>query len=340
MSSLYDHTNRYRLPPEVLAALEQESEMERAHLLDAWAQADQFLGTEPDDATFRQLGTEIWQNLEAAIQETSPQEETAPVPLRLVRAPLRLVKHRSFRWVAVAACIALLLTVGLPEVTHPSTKVAAAYGDTTHVTLPDGSVVELNSGSTISFASNFGEKTRRVKLKGEAFFRVTRGSLPFVVQTFNGTTTVLGTRFNVRAWTDDRTPETLVTVESGLVRFAERGNDQDGLVLQEGQAARLPRKSSSPTFLPETNVENALAWRTGGFEFPDQPLGTVLNELERRYNLRVNVKAKALLDEPVGLLNKNPLGAEEILREVCEYNQRCEFRAVPGGFEVTQPDAE
>ena len=338
MNERYGHTNpkhRYRLPAKVQAALDQEPEDERTRLLEAWDLAGYALGEEPDEATFRSLGAEIWQNLEATLE----QEETAS-RLRLVKVPLRLVQTRTLRWVAMAASIALLIAVGTFYTQKPIT-VTAPYGETTAHTLPDGSVLTLNSGTKISYARHFGDKARHVKLvRGEVIFDVTKGEHPFNVETFNSTVTVLGTEFNVRAWPNDIDPATEVTVTEGTVRLAARRDPAATLTLETGQSARLTQQIDTPLALDTTNTQHALSWRTGGFKFASDPLGNVVKELERRYDVRIKVSSKSLLNEPVGLLTDNPLGVEEILHDLCELNSRCLYRAVPGGYEITQPDAE
>ena len=146
---------QHELPSEVAAALDQESDEERAHLAEAWAVAGNYFGQEPDDATFRALGTEIWQNLETALQQEA---QPAPKsPLRLLKAPLRLIKPQTMRWVAAAACIVLLVAVGIVFTNQP-VSIEAPYGEQLTHTLPDGSMVTLNSGTKISYASTFNRR--------------------------------------------------------------------------------------------------------------------------------------------------------------------------------------
>ncbi|MFB3133114.1 MAG: FecR family protein [Rhodothermales bacterium] len=341
MNKRYGHTDsehRYRLPSEVHASLDQEPEEERARLLEVWDLAEHALGEEPDEAAFRRLGAEIWHNLEATLEQETPVPASTP-RLRLVKAPLRLVTPRALRWVGMAACIALLVTVGTLYTQQPI-SVVAPYGENTSYTLPDGSQLTLNSGTKISYARHFGQEARRVKLvRGEVVFDVAKGEHPFSVQTFNGTVTVLSTEFNVRAWPKDIDPATEVAVASGTVRLTSRRHPEKNVTLEAGQLARLARQSDTPVILDETNTENALSWRTGGFKFAAHPLGTVVNELERRYDVRINVSSTIPLNTPVGILADNPRSAEEIIRDLCEYNGY-EYRAVPGGYQITQPDTE
>lgn len=341
MNEPYGHPqpqHRYRLPAEVQAALEQEPEEERVRLLEAWDLAAYTLGEEPDEAAFRLLGAEIWQNVEAVLEQEAP-VRAAPLRLRLVKAPLRLVQPRTLRWAALAACIALLIAVGTFYTQQPIT-VTAAYGDVAYHTLPDGSRLTLNSGTKISYARHFGQDERRIKLvRGEVFFDVTTGEHPFNVQTFNSAVTVLGTQFNVRAWPHDVNPATEVAVAEGTVRMTAHRYPERAVTLEAGQSARLGRQNDTPMTLDAATTENALSWRDGGFKFSGHPLGTVVDEMERRYDVRIKVSSKIPLDTPVALLTDNPLSVEEILRDICEYNA-FEYRAVPGGYQITRPAVE
>ncbi|MEQ8423392.1 MAG: FecR domain-containing protein, partial [Cyclobacteriaceae bacterium] len=101
---------------------------------------------------------------------------------------------------------------------------------TTEVLLPDGSVVWLASNSSLSYPEKFG-RTRKVNLKGQGFFEVTRNeSSPFKVQTEKTTVTVLGTGFNV----NQRNDETEVIVATGKVAFEPEKDSTARVVLSPG----------------------------------------------------------------------------------------------------------
>lgn len=343
------HTNHAvpSLPPEVQASLAQENVDERAALAEMWEVAGRYYAEEPSEEAFREIGADIWSHLEAAIQN-----DTAPLrhddrPARRIeqanspRSPLHLVVSnrvsRQVQWMALAACIVLLIAVGLVLQQQPVT-ISAPLGQTASVELPDGSAVELNSGSTLSYTRNFGSEARTVRLEGEAFFQVTRSEQTFVVETFNGATTVLGTSFNVRAWPDDPTPATAVTVLTGVVRLESPQARNRAVTLQAGQTASLSALAVVPTAPEDVTEDYALSWRSGGFKFTGQTLGTILEEIRRRYDVRIVAQQPALLNDTVGILIEHSLGAEQILRDICEYNG-CEYREIAGGFEIYEPDA-
>ena len=91
-------------------------------------------------------------------------------------------------------------------------------------TLPDGSIVWLNSASTFSYAAKFG-KTRSVTLVGEAFFEVEKDSKPFNVETNHGTVEVQGTSFNVKAYSHDNDFETTLQEGSSFFKVKNAGNE-------------------------------------------------------------------------------------------------------------------
>ena len=322
------------LPPELAEELAHEPAPVRDELSEIWMLAEPHPAAEPDDATFRRLGAEIWPTLEAALQANAP----APAKVHRLRPALRLVRQHRVRWVAAAACIVVLLGVGLALWQQPVT-LEAPRGQVAEFTLPDGSEVTLNSGSTVQYARSFGQRARRVQLVGEGFFTVTENTKPFSVETFNGTVTVLGTAFNVRAWPDEVTPATEVAVFSGKVALGRHDVLENAALLPAGTSARLLAEETVPEPLDATLLDNARAWRDGGFKFVDRPLATAIHEIERRYDVEITVTPEALRLKPVAILIEKSTGPEHILDDICEIHQ-CQYRAIAGGFEIFQPDAE
>lgn len=131
-------------------------------------------------------------------------EEARPVSRPLASRYSTLLK--------IAASVCLLAVSGflilrlLPEeILQQATIVRTATGNNTRILLPDSSVVWLNSNSTLEYPTAFGNTSRDVVLKGEAFFDVRKGSKPFIVKTDNISVQVKGTKFNVQAYKKDQT---------------------------------------------------------------------------------------------------------------------------------------
>lgn len=316
------------LPPEAKAWLEEHPEVAPAGLEDAWRLAGMARpytpAVDPDPARFEAVRARV----AAAVRENAP--------VRVDRPPHQFHLTRLF-WFA-AASVVVLVGAGLGWWMRP-VVLQAPYGERFAATLPDGSQVELNSGGRLQYRRTFGWRTRHVDLRGEAFFDVARSEVPFTVSTFNSAVTVLGTRFSVRAWPDDDQPETIVVLEEGAVRFAARaGDDADGaaVVLQPGQMSRVPGGAAEPTEPVPVAVEERLAWRAGGMVFVDQPIGAILNELERRFGLRVETRPASIRGVRLSLVTDHAGSAEEVLAMIAG-TRGYTFRPVEGGYLLTTP---
>ncbi len=162
------------------------------------------------------------------------------------------------------------------------------------VTLPDGTEVWLNAESSLQFPEQFGD-TRKVVLKGEAFFEVARdASHPFIVQTDKMNVKVLGTEFDFRNY-ETETP--CVALLRGSVEILNTDDTPTNVVLKPGQEASVGEDgmvSVSPV-----DVYAVRQWVDGFFYFQDQTLLSVLKELSRWYNVGIVIKDKKLVDEKI-----------------------------------------
>jgi transmembrane sensor len=308
------------LPPEVLAEIAPSSDAEREELLRAWDVAGRLLDDPAHGPDFSRAGDQIWQNLEAAIgRETR-------------RSPLRLVRVNTYRAVAIAASIALLVAIGTIFYLQPIT-VTAPYGQTASIDLPDGSHVELNSGSTLTYPRFFSSKGRNVYLEGEAFFDVASSKVPFNATTFNAVVTVLGTEFNVRSWKNEPSAFTEVVLASGSVRLASLSDRSNAVTLEPGQSSRVIAEASAPAMPAAVGVSDALAWRSGRFVATNQSVTSVLDELERRYDISINHRSAQILEGSLSLSYEKKDGAETILNDICVL-KNCTVKPVDGGFEL------
>jgi ferric-dicitrate binding protein FerR (iron transport regulator) len=240
---------------------------------------------------------------------------------------------------AVAASVLLLIAAGALFWRQPATITASA-GEHVVATLPDGSTVELNSGTTLSYPRRFSTwllvpaDHRVVRLQGEAFFDVKPAARPFIVETFNARIEVLGTQFNVRARADHDTGETQVTLAKGRVRIQAAERPADAVTLAEaGQTSRV-QASSTPTPSRAVGIDRALAWRQQGFAVSDWPLPAILAELERRYDLRITVRGTVVHGDSMTLYYPRHTEAETIIHDIA-VAKGLAYRATSRGFEIT-----
>ncbi|MCC6761720.1 MAG: DUF4974 domain-containing protein [Chitinophagaceae bacterium] len=151
--------------------------------------------------------------------------------------------------------------------------------------LADGSHVWLNAGSSISFPLAFVGKERKVSITGEAYFEVAKNAAaPFIVD-INGKchVEVLGTHFNVNAYTDESAIKT--TLLEGSVRVTASASKISKLI-EPGQQAQL-HANDHFTIQKNAPIDEVMAWKNGYLNFNNADLPTVMRKLERWYNIQV-----------------------------------------------------
>lgn len=169
----------------------------------------------------------------------------------------------------------------------------ASNGQIQVVTLQDGSIVTLNSGSTLKISSDFQKKERSVELSGEAYFQVTKdASKPFIVSSGSVSTRVLGTAFNVQAYKNDRL--LAVTVSEGKVRV----NSMQTRLSQDLTPGKqlIYDKDHQTAKVGAANAEHVSAWRSGILYFDNESIPDIIKRLERKFNVTINTTGEVRPD--------------------------------------------
>ena len=150
------------------------------------------------------------------------------------------------------------------------------------LTLSDGTMIYLNSESTLSFPVKFQGKERKVYLTGEAYFKVAKNTEhPFVVTAGELEVLVTGTTFGVRAYKDEKDIQT--TLESGQVTVRVEGKS----VKLVPNKQVLFNKSTMGLEVRDVDVDLYLAWADGRLVYDNCPLEKILTDLGRWYNIDV-----------------------------------------------------
>lgn len=184
---------------------------------------------------------------------------------------------------------------------------STAMGETYQVKLPDGSRVWLNAASSLKYPVSFSSlKNRRVELHGEAYFEVAKDKLhPFLVETDGQEVTVLGTHFNIKAYTQDK--NIVTTLAEGSVRvgyqaaaWSDHGKIvyKDEVILSPGQQSLLKGETIS---VSKAALEESLAWKDGNFVFNDANIEKIMQDIARWYNIEVYYKGPS----PAGAFSGN-----------------------------------
>lgn len=170
-------------------------------------------------------------------------------------------------------------------------EVIAATGSVIRYELPDHSVVWLNSGSTLRYPTVFRKDNRNVELKGEAYFEVQADQeRPFYVNTPEGLSVyVYGTKFNVNAYEDDSSIETVL--EKGKVNVIS----PDGkTIVQLAPGERLLyNKLDRKLTKSKVDVYEKVAWKGGKLIFRNTELGEIFKRLERHFNVDIQFNNKS-----------------------------------------------
>lgn len=171
-----------------------------------------------------------------------------------------------------------------------------------HLLLEDGTHVWLNAASSIRFPTRFAGRERRVQLTGEAYFEVAKdASKPFVVDINQQTSIhVLGTHFNVNAYTDEEKIHTTLLEGSVAVNSGSFGRR-----LVPGQRAVTKPDGRDAIIVEPADTVRAIAWKNGVFDFNDTKLSEVMRQVSRWYNIDV-VYEKGIPDIKVwGRMERN-----------------------------------
>lgn len=159
------------------------------------------------------------------------------------------------------------------------------------ITLEDGTSVCLNGGARIEYPLLFTEDERRVKLSGEAFFKVAHNAeYPFVVETFASEIEVLGTRFNVFA--DDENGRFATTLAEGKVRVTNLvGDRKERVVLSPDEMVRLV-DGHLMTF--KVAAQDALSWTEGYINLRNVAFDELMRRFEYAYGVKIVIARSTL----------------------------------------------
>lgn len=179
-------------------------------------------------------------------------------------------------------------------------KITTPRGGQFQIVLPDGTKVWMNAASSLRFPTAFSGNDRQVDLTGEAYFEVAKDQAkPFIVNVNRMKVEVLGTHFNIMSYPDEKSIQT--TLLEGAVNVSGNGHSQK---LQPGQQAELSTNGNLQ-LVADPDIESALAWKNGYFQFNKADLQSVMRQLSRWYDIEVVYKDQVPDFMFVGQLDKN-----------------------------------
>lgn len=206
-------------------------------------------------------------------------------------APAGRARSKTWRFVAAAAILIAVvlgaLHINSLRMAEPDRMLITATGSTGEFTLPDGSHVWLNDGTTLAYNSDFTSGGhRRVKVDGEAYFDVTRDtSCPFIVDMTDMEVEVTGTSFEVRNYEACQTHD--IVLRTGCVKV--RGPWGDNEVTMKPDELLAFNRTTGSMQLQHTDAANYCRWFEKFPAFDNEPLANILINVSRRHGLDLSI---------------------------------------------------
>ncbi len=243
----------------------------------------------------------IWENSEKikdkALEEYNPDVEAALKNLHEKIEDDGKIKQISFNtkwpWIGLAASFLLILFIwqsGLVQDNqfHYITKA----GESKEILLPDSSKVWLAENSELTFSNV--DQYRKTTLVGEGYFEISKNKeRPFIIQGQRTGITVLGTKFNFKSKTDELEEE--VYVSEGKVNFYNLKSKNQAVMLTKGERGIFNIENNRLTEDTLSNP-NISAWATGILRFEDTQLSEAIKDIEKYYDISIQVENDQLLD--------------------------------------------
>lgn len=230
-------------------------------------------------------------------------------------------RQRLLKVAAVAALFILCSLAGYftgkeststdPQVVHVVMNQAImGAGHKGSVTLPDGTLVWLNSNSKLSYPDQFERNTRIVRLEGEGYFEVEPNKeAPFYVETTDMTVKVLGTHFDVKNYDQKNMFETILL--SGKVEVQMKKN-REKLVLLPNEKLSFDKQTNTYD-VEQVDAEEYTLWTADKLIFEDEKLATIIRKMERWYGISISCRQGVPLHSSYSLTIRNET-KEEILK--------------------------
>lgn len=220
----------------------------------------------------------------------------------------------------------VLLKNGELAYTSGAGSAAAVYNNLTtpkgrqfQLILPDGTKVWLNAASSLRYPTAFSGRSREVAVSGEVYFEVAKNAeLPFIIHVNNQMSIqVLGTQFNVNAYSNEAAIKT--TLVEGSLKIISGASAAGGpfVVLQPGQQAQVGNVPAQQAIkvLKNADVDKAVAWKSGLFNFEDSGLEEVMRQVERWYDIEV-IYEKGIPDIRFGGKLSNDVSLSGLLKSL------------------------
>lgn len=242
---------------------------------------------------------------------------------------------RVLKWTQIAAAIALPICMVIMGMMYkenkqyaaiPLTEITTQESEQVSITLPDKSVVALNSLSSIKYApQDFCKDNREIEFEGEAHYKVAKDARhPFIIHMQGMEIKVLGTEFNVINRKKEQTAE--VALLNGSVMLTSLANGST-YTMKPNEIVVVNKQTGKMDIRETSHIEDACAWQKKQLVFRDASLSKVIRSLEKNYGVEIAVKMDTIEPFTGTLPNNNLTEALQIVSEAYQVK----FSKTPAG---------
>ncbi|MDR1370511.1 MAG: FecR domain-containing protein [Dysgonamonadaceae bacterium] len=216
------------------------------------------------------------------------------------RSGLSLFIRRTQIAAAILLPIFIVFTIWLYRenrlITSEEMFVTTGRSERASITLPDGTVVSLNTESKLGYIpKDYNKKERKINFSGEGYFQVRNDrNIPFFVNAKGLQIKVLGTIFNLSVRENSRTAE--LSLEEGSVMLSSVLSNRS-VVMRKNQKAILEYKTGNITVISDENISDKSAWRRGDMIFRNTELSQVIRTIEKNYSITVKIECEQCLTD-------------------------------------------
>lgn len=283
---------------------------------------------------------EVWEQVTKQIVEENPEVEQGNYLITM--KPLFQFRFSEYtrKYAAVAAIFIALAGSGLCFITYQtlhSDRVLAHQQDKTifqtgmtnrrTVVLPDASIIIMNKGTKLVFVKRqFNKRNREVWLEGEAFFDVAKNKeKPFIIHTGTMQTTVRGTSFNIKAYT--QTGQNVVSVRTGKVEVCAQ-NKVLAMLTPNKQIIYNTAKRTSET--ESIKASDITAWTNGSLVLNNANISELRLRLKQCFNVNLQVNGQALNRAKFNAIFKTGTSLDEVMQTISILYE-IKYKTAPSG---------
>ena len=222
------------------------------------------------------------------------------IAIKKERTGLLLFIHWGRRVAAILLPVFILISFYLYHqnslIISDEMTVSTARGERVSITLPDGTLVSLNSDSKLAYNSKeFNKKERKISFSGEGYFQVHKDvTAPFQISSKGMKVNILGTTFNLKVRKKNNTAE--LTLEEGRVQLLSVKTNKS-VILEPNQKAILDQLTGKITVVDDCDAKLSSTWRHGDIVFRNTKLSHVIQSIEENYNVTIKIDCANCMED-------------------------------------------